>query len=337
MSKAKEIEIVNLALSNLKELTGIASEWEHVVQKEHIGVDGKLTFKLGETDIEFNTEIKREVRPTQLGQIIDQKNQTAPFLLVAQNIYPTAKELLRMENIAYLDIGGNFYFQDKNHYIFIEGNKVPTIKKEKPNRAFTPTGLKIVFLLLTNEGALDFTYREIADYAHVALGNVPLVMRGLQEAGYLIPKNKNKYILTRKRELLDRWITGYAETLRPKLEMGKYRFVEKNKQWSDCQLMPGDVWGAEAAASLMTNYIEPEVKVLYTKVPKMELMKKWKLIPDANGDIELIQHFWKAPDNLEVDYAPALLIYADLIISQDARNVEVAELVFEKYLKTEFY
>lgn len=65
--------------------------------------------------------------------------------------------------------------------------------------------------------------------ANVALGNVPLVMSGLQEAGYLIAKNRNKYILTRKRELLDRWITGYGEKLRPKLEMGKYRFLEKNR------------------------------------------------------------------------------------------------------------
>jgi len=66
-----------------------------------------------------------------------------------------------------------------------------------------------VFLLLTEKNALNMSCREIAHRANVALGNVPLVINNLQEAGYLIVK---KYIITRKRELLNRWITGYGET-----------------------------------------------------------------------------------------------------------------------------
>ena len=227
MKNLEETKIVNLALNNLEAVSGIHGEWEFLKHKENTDIDGILTITLDHIHLKFNTNVKKEIRHTQVERIIDKHTINDKFLLLVQNISHKGKEILRKENIAYLDIAGNFYFRKENYYIFIEGNKIPTLEKEKPNRAFTPTGLKIVFLLLTNNDALDMPYREIAHRANVALGNVPLVMNGLKEAGYLMSKNKNKYILTHKKELLDRWITGYAETLRPKLEMGKYRFLEK--------------------------------------------------------------------------------------------------------------
>ncbi|MGM9978019.1 MAG: type IV toxin-antitoxin system AbiEi family antitoxin [Clostridium sp.] len=332
----QEIKTVNKALNNLQNVAGIHGEWEFLEHTKNTGIDGILTISLGENRISFKTDIKKEIRHTHIELIKTRANVNDMFLLLAQNIFPKAKEMLRNENIAYLDIAGNFYFRNESCYIFIEGNRIPTVEKEKPNRAFTPTGLKIVFLLLTEKNALNMSYREIAHRANVALGNVPLVINNLQEAGYLIAKNRNKYIITRKRELLDRWITGYGETLKPKLMVGRYRFLKNNKYWKEQQLAPGDVWGGEAGANIMSNYIEPEIKTLYTKLSKMELMTKMMLVPDSKGDIEIIQHFWQEAYNLEKYCAPPILIYADLIISQDPRNIEVAESIFDSYLKADF-
>jgi hypothetical protein len=336
MIASQEIKTIDKALSNLENVGGIHGEWKFLEQTENTGIDGILTIVLGDNRIQFKTEVKNEIRPTHLERIKYRAYTNDAFLLLAQNIFPKAKEMLRKDNIAYLDIAGNFYFRNDNYYIFIEGNRIPTLEKEKPNRAFTPTGLKIVFLLLTEKNALNMSYREMAHRANVALGNVPLVINGLKDAGYLMAKNKNKYILTRKRELLDRWVTGYGETLKPKLKVGQYRFLKNNKHWTEQQLVTGDAWGGEAGANLITNYIEPEIKTLYTKLSKMELMKKMMLVPDSKGDIEIIQHFWEETDNLERGYAPPILIYADLILSQDPRNIEVAELIFDNYLKTDF-
>ena len=69
----------------------------------------------------------------------------------------------------------------------------------------------------------------------------------------------------------------------------------------------------------------------------MELMTKMMLVPDSKGDIEIIQHFWQEADSLEKNCAPPILIYADLILSQDPRNIEVADFIFNSYLKTDFY
>lgn len=336
MKNSKDVNIVNQAINSLENVAAIHADWEFLENTENKELDGVLTIAFSENRIKFKTDIKKEVRHTQLERIKTQASKNVNFLLLAQNIFPKAKEILRKEKIAYLDVAGNFYFHNESHYIFIEGNKTTALEKEKPNRAFTPTGLKIIFLLLTEKDAINMSYREIAHRTNVALGNIPLVINGLQEAGYLISKNRRKHILTRKRQLLNRWITGYGETLRPKLELGKYRFLEKNKSWEEYQLTPGDVWGGETGANLITNYIEPEIKTLYTKLSKIELIKKMKLVPESNGDIEILQHFWQDADDLDLNLAPPVLIYADLILSQDPRNAEVAELIFNKYLKSEF-
>ena len=335
MSQQK-INTVNKALTNLENVAKLHGEWEHLDNSKNTGIDGILTIALGENRIRFKTHVKHEIRHAQLEVIKARASKNDTFLLLAQNIFPKAKEILRSENIAYLDIAGNFYFRNENYYILIEGIRIPTVEKEKPNRAFTATGLKIVFLLLTEKNALNMSYREIASRANIALGNVPLVINNLKEAGFLIAKTRNNYIITRKRELLDRWIIGYGETLKPKLKVGQYRFLKNNNHWKDQQLAPGDVWGGEAGANLMTNHIEPEIKTLYTKLSKMELMTKMMLVPDSKGDIEIIQHFWQEAENLNKDCAPPILIYADLILSQDPRNLEVAESFFNSYLKPDY-
>jgi DNA-binding MarR family transcriptional regulator len=45
--------------------------------------------------------------------------------------------------------------------------------QKKEYRAFTKTGLKVLFYLLQHKEAINFTQREIADYADVGLGNTP--------------------------------------------------------------------------------------------------------------------------------------------------------------------
>ena len=63
-------------------------------------------------------------------------------------------------------------------------------EKEKVNRAFTKTGLKVIFHFLLNEEIVNYSYREIARLAEIGLGNVSNVMNGLKQDGYLLKMNK---------------------------------------------------------------------------------------------------------------------------------------------------
>jgi hypothetical protein len=73
---------------------------------------------------------------------------------------------------------------------------------------------------------------------------------------------------------------------------------------------------------------------LYTKETKTELMKKWRLIPDPTGKIQLYEKFWN--NKTDQKYAPEILVYADLILTNDPRCMETAKMIYDKYLANEF-
>jgi hypothetical protein len=83
----------------------------------------------------------------------------------------------------------------------------------------------------------------------------------------------------------------------------------------------------ENAAALLMNYLQPEKFTLYIAGNRLEVMKKLRLVPDPNGNVEMLEQFWK-DKHKEIDAAgvvPPLLAYADPIAGYDSRNHETAE------------
>jgi len=56
---------------------------------------------------------------------------------------------------------------------------------------------------------------------------------------------------------------------------------------------------------------------------------KLKLVPDENGDVEILHMFWKEKEKFREKYiTPTLLVYADLISSGHERNIEIAKQLY---------
>jgi len=329
-----EDNIVHKALERLEDVTGLKGKWETIRQKKDMEIDGKIIFDLPHGKQAFYVEVKRILRKHQVDQVLFFAAKYDHFILVADYIFPAVKEVLRQHKIGYLDGAGNLYINSNGQLIWIEGNKPLKKGKQLANRAFTKAGLKVLFFLLTHENALQMTYREIAAKAHVSLGNINLVLAGLKEAGFLLQLNKKESMLQNKKELLDRWINGYHETLKPALHQGNFRLDKTTgNSWRDLTIPSGDVWGGEAAGELLTDYLNARILTVYTDKPQKELMKDWKLIPDAGGQVQVYQKFWKDELNTYPDIAPYLLIYTDLILTQDPRCIETAKLIYNKHLK----
>jgi hypothetical protein len=263
-----------------------------------------------------------------------------PFIVIAEKIYPTLKEELRRRQINYLDAAGNLFIRDTKNLIWIEGQKAPAIKKEGTNKAFTKTGLKVVFYFLLRDEAINFTYRQIADMTDVALGNIKNILDGLNEAGFMLAINKNRYKLQRKKELLERWITAYGDRLRPALFLGAYRFVN-NKLLQQWQQLPFDIrdnrWGGEPGGDLLTHDLQPQTLLVYT-TDKLNLIHLWQLLPgDDDGVVRFYKKFWKDDiTDMATNLAPILLIYADLLLTNDPRCIETANKIYDQYLKNGF-
>ena len=333
-----EIELVNIAIDNLNNANGIIGKYNVANNKD---LDGVIEFDIQGKKVRVPIKVKKELRHHHIQEIINRNQFLNPIMVVATNIFPKIKEELRLNNIGYLDTMGNFYLKTENILIWIEGNKKTAIKKDNLNRAFIKTGLKVIFNILENGELINLPYREIARITEIGLGNVNNILKGLIETGFLIKIDKDHYKLTNKKELLDRWIIGYAERLKPTLELGTYRFVNnidfaKWKQLPTKTIKNEDIyWGGEPAGNLLTKYLNPQILTIYTDKLPQSLMRYLKLYPDPNGNVKMYKKFWQF-ETEEVAITPTLLVYTDLINTGDSRCIETAKEIYDKFLKDKY-
>ena len=328
-------KIIHTALDNLHRSVGVVGSWHNTGPIE---LDGQTEFVLGKEPVHFFTAIKNELRNHQLPQIINQAAAHSPFLVVANRIFPNIKEQLRQNEIAYLEASGNIYLNYKNNLIWIENNKPYEVEKKKENRAFTKTGLKVIFYFLQDENTVNLPYREIVSQTGVALGNINYVLNGLKEMGYLVKLSKNEYKLANRRDLLDKWMEAYAEKLKPTLKIGSFRFLNDMdwSKWSYLKLNTNTTrWGGEAAGDLLTDYLIPAELTVYTTESRMELMKSLRMVPDEKGPVKAYKKFW-TNDEADNNVVPPLLVYTDLMNTNDRRCIETAQKIWDELLQSKF-
>jgi hypothetical protein len=318
-----EQEIVNIALENLRQTTGIEAFWQEKGQ-----LDGVLDLTVNGRKHTFVVEVMREIRTLQLRQIEEYFHRHENFLLLANRIFPKIKEELRQKDIPYIEANGNIFLKKGELFLYVDTQKILDIDKNKGNRAFTKTGLKVLFYLLQHKEAISLTQRELAEKADVALGNIPQVLKGLKETGFLIPVNRKTYLWENRSTLLERWIAEYATVLRPKLK--KDRYTMKGPWQAISFDNKKTLWGGEPAADILTNHLRPEKFLIYTQEKRMELIRNYRLIPDPNGEIEVLEMFWKQENDKT---APPILVYADLMLEGGKRNKETAEKIYNEFIQ----
>lgn len=329
-----EAIIVETALENLEKFTGIPGTWK---PENGLEFDGNLNLRIDNEDITFHAEVKNELRATQLNKLIEVAEKNKPFILIARRIFPLLKIELQKHRIAYLEANGNVYFDVDRRTFWIELNHPAPRLKDQPNRAFTRTGLKVVFHFLLEEDMINLTYREIAAKTETALGHINYVMQGLKEAGFLIPMTKDTYKLTRKKELLEKWIEAYHQKLKPTLKVDTFQFVNKDNyfNWKEIVLKKGETfWGGEPAGDILTNYLNPGEFTMYTTESRQDLIKNYKMVPAEKGNINVYRKFWFCETTGNM--VPEILAYADLANNNDRRSQETAQKIYDEYLQNEF-
>ncbi len=192
--------------------------------------------------------------------------------------------------------------------------------------------MKVIFVLLCDQGLADATYREIARAAQVSFGTVGPVIKDLENRGHLVQRVRRK-TLANTRELMEAWVTRYPDALRPKLFRNRYQADVDLLQALDLRGLKA-FWGAEVAAQRFTEYLKPEHFTIYMHGDAKPLLTQARLRLDLNGNTELLQAFWNLPANpAHPDLVPPLLAYADLMATQDGRNLETAHILYEQFLE----
>ena len=329
-----EETIVSLAIENLEKNTPLKVKWLN--HKTPDGLNGAVAIRFKEEELELPVEIKQELRASQVLQLEKTaKEHNGNIILIAYRIEPKVKKELRRLDIPYLESNGNLFIHKGPLFFWLEHCKPLKLDKQQRNRAFTKTGLRTVFHFLRFEEDVNLPYRTIAEITGTALGNVTNILKGLQDQGFLLPLNQREYKLQNKKELLNRWIIGYQQDLKPSLHVGTFRFLKSDDfhNWKQLPLEAGHSWwGGEPAADLYTNYLHPEVLTIYTSESRSEFIKNYRLIPDPKGNVNVYERFWSKDEGND-NIAPPLLVYTDLIITGDRRCLETAERLYHAFLQ----
>ena len=296
----------------------------------------------GGTDYAFDVAVIPRLNAATAARLDDDADGSRPLVVIAERITPALAEILQSKGIGYADAAGNAHIEHPPLFLHIEGRKHERTQDAAPVRVFSGEGLKVVFVLLLDPALASRPYRDLAELAGVSHGVVQYAMKDLERLGFVLRLSRTARRLQNRADLLDRWATAYAETLRPKLTRGTFRFADAKPvaSWEDLVLDDAR-WGGEPAVALATGYLKPADFALYTHLLKPDAMRHLRVLPDSDGQVEILRAFWPAALEMEAHEAfperavPNVLAYADLLASGDPRNADAAAQLRERILGDE--
>lgn len=329
-----ELGLINDILTVFKKETGLKIE---VIPRDQYNLpwfDAGIRITKDNIEMVFPVEVKTTLTRATLGIIAQQiglNNQR--MLIVTRYVPPQMADRFKELDIPFIDAAGNAYINEPQLFLYIKGNKqLDKYKNIGTTKTFNQAGLKIIFTLLCNPGLENEPYRMIADKADVALGTVGGVMGDLKNKNFLMDMGEKGRRLLNKKKLLTRWITAYPEQLRPKLQLGYFKARDIH-WWENAIFNNKAYFGGEVAAHIVTKYLKPHVVTVYAYQPLGPLLLQNRLKNTPNGDIEILKIFWNFKFKWQYpDLVHPILIYADLIATGDERNIETANMIYEKEL-----
>lgn len=343
----RDIDIITKAVDAAPQTPGLSfGQFYQNDTGNKLQPDGTIDVTYNDHQITFSVAIKTHLHSAAINQLLAVKDSISPIqplLIVTDQMAAQHSDMLIQAGVSFIDTAGNAFLDLPGLHLVVTGRRSKTaVRKPKPGRAFQPTGLKVVFAILTDpsldkdpkDNLLNQPFRTIMQHTGVALGSIGWIINDLQSAGYIVADNKTRLLFDRK-NLLQKWVSNYADRLRPKLLQQRYRMRQSdNLQFNIDFSGPDVLWGGEVAAARLTNFLRPQQATIYARGQIGDLILNNDLRPDPDGDVEILDMFWS--DNLtsvDKNCVHPLLVYADLMASNVARNAETAQRIYDDHLR----
>lgn len=289
-------------------------------------------------DIRWAAWIKIWANHAPVGMLVQQlKAMPMAGLLVADYINPVMAQKLKDHNVQFIDTAGNAYLNQLPLFIWVTGKK----PQHQPARhkAFNIPMLKIIYCALLDDTLLNTPYRNIANTADVALGAVGDALDQLKAQGFVkgTPHAKN-WKLDNREKLLQKWVEQFPDKVLAKHHAGI--FIADDPQWwetFDLQTVDG-YWGGEVAGAQLTGYLKPKTASLYLpedqvrpllQTARLRKPQPWEL--QEAGIVDIYTLVLDPPVNDKRTVHP-LLVYTELMATDDARNMETAQKIYDQYI-----
>lgn len=325
-------------VANLRRLPSVRAVKAHA--GPHPDWDGVVDISTEFGQASLGVEEKRGVLNGAMAERIislGRRHPTQPWIVFSPYVTPLLGEQLAREHINFMDEVGNCHLE-------IRPSTMIHVVGRPRGRPMSRTGLslngyRVLLALLAAPHLAKATVRGLAKEAGVSKTTAGDALLALASMGFLHDTSNGKVL--EHRHLLDRWVAGYADRLRPSLLLARYRPADKDlhslqMKGEQALRRRGVRWAYSggAAAERLTGHYRGETTTLHLERPVPDLARELRLAPSDQGSLTVLT----APGPVIFDHmpapgvAPAALVYAELLAEGGERAREAAEVVRKKYL-----
>lgn len=320
------------ALASLEASTGLTAVLN--AGRSMSGGEGKIRVRQGGASWAFNYLLKRDIDRFSKLFLLRERAAQEDALLVCNPLSVELAQYCREHGIQFIDAAGNCHLRRDGLFAFVCGLKADSVAyaAEPP---LTPAALRLMFAALTEPAILNQSYRTIAPAAMIATGSVGSALHALQSLGLVTELPHGSRMIMSAEKMLHMWAMGYAGVLRPKMRRQRFASETPLDQIIDTVRLAAHqvLIGGDAAAAL-THRLKPASLTLYvnTNEPTIltDLVRKLRLKKDPAGPIEVAPIFWNTEALPSFPHVPSALVYADLLIDDDSRGIEIAQSIAQQ-------
>ena len=331
---APDDQLISNAFDGLRKSSGIIAR---LVRDGGRG-DAKVVLTVAGRSLQYDCEVRQKIdRFPILDDMKARSVLNQATILICHQLTNAMAARCQELDIQFIDTAGNAFITDR------EGVLIKIMGRKSENESLmttrgmtiTPAALRMMFAFLADPAMLNAPYRDISMSVQVATGAIGKVLEVLEARGFIGTAPGGNRIITSPELMLSEWATGYMSRLRPKLKT--FRFMAPNpsdlrRDWTPEYRI--SAWGGEVAAEILTRHLNPATYTIYIDMDRdetntlAEMVKRFRLRADPHGSIEVVQAFWNMDYFAESFPAvPLHLVYADLLGTQDPRNLTVAQQI----------
>ena len=255
------------------------------------------------------------------------------WLVFAPYVSPPMGKRLEAAGINYLDgVGNCFVVLGKRYTAKVEGRRGQVPPEQKGMRA---PGYLVLFGVLAEPELLNANVREVAEQVGVGKSTVALTLERLESEGFVGRQGSSRRLLA-ARALLDRWLAGYADVLRPSWLTGKFRVADVPQFERAVERKAGGLqwgWSGGAAAMRLAGHYRGPGTVLCLAESGGILAGDLGMLADPQGPVSILR--FEGPllfKGRRPHTVHPLLVYAELLVKPGERSAEAAQELLERYL-----
>ncbi|MFW6023331.1 MAG: type IV toxin-antitoxin system AbiEi family antitoxin [Myxococcota bacterium] len=301
--------------------------------------DANLYIRTPHDAFQLHVELKRTHLSRELAwRVLDHVGRDARrWILLAPSIGSELGDLFTERGLNFVDSRGNCYLNLHDQFVARIQGRRQTVRRRRGMRA---PSYQVLFALLCDPALGRRTIRDIAEEAGVSRQPVSDMLHRLVEDGHMVRGSRgHSWTSDGYRRGMDLWLAGYESVVRPKLLAGTFRLPDPAPRAVEEAVRThlADLewrWGGTAAAHRLVGHYRGDRTVVHVRDADSRTARRLGAVPAPDGPLILmgvpgpIALRGRTPDTVQ-----PLLVYSELLTSDDPRARDQARLLWDELLE----